>query len=112
MSWNYRVFRITNPDNSGFYEIREAYYKDGVVTGWTDSGSLVGADTSLDLLTVLAMMGDALGHPILDAVTGQEIEPARELSDDLRRALKSVGRDLFEVDFDAPEERTALGLEP
>jgi hypothetical protein len=96
--WNYRVMRTAEPDGkSGVYQIHEAYYENGEVNGWTGPVTVL-ADTSIDLLTVLAMMTEALEHPVLDAETGKPIEPAQELSDDLRRVMAFGNRDLFEVD--------------
>lgn len=102
MGWNYRVFRHANPDGSGFYMIHEAHYvAAGEVSGWTENGAPVCADTKDEILSVIAMMADALAHPVLDADTGAEVEPARELSDELIRMIELGKLGPYELDLNA-----------
>lgn len=101
MGWNYRVFRHANPDGSGFYMIHEAHYgAAGEVVGWTESGASVCSDTRDEILSVLAMMADALAHPTLDGETGAEVEPAKELSDELVRMIDLGKLGPWELDLD------------
>jgi hypothetical protein len=102
MGWNYRVFRHANPDGSGFYMIHEAHYGAvGEVSGWTENGASVCADTRDEILSVLAMMADALAHPTLDGETGAEIEPAKHLSDELVRMIELGKLGPYELDLNA-----------
>lgn len=90
MTWNYRVFRCTDPDGSSFYEVREVYYnKDKEVNGWTEEGCSPAGDTFGDLIKDFAWFLAALNKPILDDKTGRECEPAQMLADDLQQWLEA-----------------------
>jgi hypothetical protein len=101
MGWNYRLFRHANPDGTGFYMIHEAHYDGGRVAGWTESGASVCSDTREEILSVIAMMADALAHPTLDGETGADVEPAKELSDELVRMIELGKLGPWDLDLNA-----------
>lgn len=93
MVWNYRVIRTVDDERGGdvSYDICECYYEnkgDTIPTGWTDPAP-VRSETRSGLLWVLAVMTEAVARPILEVQAGKivEVEPAQELSDDLRKAI-------------------------
>lgn len=100
MSWNHRVIR-TEDDGGPCYAIHECHYDkkgDTIPIMWTAEPTAVLSDTRHGLFWVLSVMTEAVGKPILEIdETGKklrEIEPAKELSDDLKRVLefgKAVG---------------------
>lgn len=95
MGWNYRVMRQDHaqagerPDV--LYQIHEVQYgSGGEVSSWTEEPVEVVSDTRDGLLEVLAMMADALGHPVLSTEDGSVVDPERQLSDELRQALRAT----------------------
>lgn len=88
MTWNYRVFRCSEPDGSPYYELREVYYDEAKnITGWTAGASAPLGETFRDLIGDFAWFLAALDKPVLDDKTGQECEPAQMLTDDLKQWL-------------------------
>ena len=63
--WNYRVIRCTSQD-AVVYEIREVYYDDNRVTGWTMVASEPFGETLEELRDDLRAMTRCLGEGILD----------------------------------------------
>lgn len=102
MSWNYRIMRQDHaPEGKRpdvLYQIHEVHYEaGGKVSWWTETPASVVADTRDEILNVLAMMADALGHPVLCFKTGRSVEDAKILSDDMRQALRATA-EYFERD--------------
>jgi hypothetical protein len=100
MGWNYRVMRVADRLPGQLeevcYQIHEVHYGvGGAVRNWTQREAGAVSDTRDGLLEVLAMMTEALAQPVLDSITGEEIEPQRILSDDLRTVLRASA-DYFE----------------
>lgn len=91
MSWNYRVIR--SEDEGGIcYTIYECHYDkkgDTIPTNWTQAAVSVQSETRTGLFWVLACMTEATAQPILEIKDGKliEVEPVRELTDDLKKAL-------------------------
>ena len=90
--WNYRVMRHEVQTPSGdetYYAIHEVYYtEDGKIDGWAEdaSGSPSG-DTFEEMIRDLAWIIAAVTKPILDAETGNEVEPASMAADDIAKLL-------------------------
>lgn len=91
MTWNHRVIR--SEDEGGIcYAIHEVQYdKNGKATSWTEEPVEVLSETRVGLFWVLAVMTEGVARPILEVQNGKliEVEPVRELTDDLRRAIKN-----------------------
>jgi hypothetical protein len=91
MSWNHRVIR--HEDEIGIaYFIHECHYAnkgDTIPTRWTSEPVEVHSDTRTGLFWVLAVMTEAVAKPVLEIRDGKlvEIEPAQELTDDLKKAV-------------------------
>lgn len=91
MSWNHRVIR-TEDSGGVCYAIHECHYdKKGstIPTTWTHEPVHVLSETRVGLFWVLAKMTEAVAQPVLE-VQGSalvEIEPVRELTDDLKKAV-------------------------
>lgn len=66
MSWNYRIVRLTEPDGTHYYEIREAYYKDGVARSITATGARPGGACLTELRKDLTLMEAAFNQAPLD----------------------------------------------
>lgn len=77
MSWNYRVMRheySNGVTTAHDLEIHEVYYNDdGTVRGWTENGISPSGEDMAELNRDLDKMEEALGKPILDYKTGEEI---------------------------------------
>jgi hypothetical protein len=100
MTWNHRVIRTKDPVGDGVsYAIHECFYQkkaDTLPYSWTQDPVEVASDTRRGLFWVLSVMAEAVGKPVLEIAGDKlrEIEPAQELSDDLRKVLdfgKEVG---------------------
>lgn len=86
MSWNYRV-AVERTEDEPRYTIREVYYRDGKVAGWTDAASPFG-ETLEGLADDLQKMVAALQDPTLDltdeknpvVATETNTEPSQEAS--------------------------------
>lgn len=93
MRWNHRIIR--HADEGGpSYRVHECYYDkkgDTIPTKWTADPVYVGAETRAGLFWVLSKMVEAVGQPVLEIRDGKlaEIEPAKELPDDLKKAIGS-----------------------
>lgn len=93
MSWNYRVIR-TEEAGEPFYTIHECHYAkkgDTIPTAWTEKPADVSSDTRTGLFWVLAIMTEAVAQPVLEERDGKliEVEPERQLTDDLKKAIAS-----------------------
>lgn len=92
-SWNHRVIR--HEDEVGVaYCIHECHYDkkgDAIPTSWTENATSVMSDTREGLFWVLAVMTEAVARPVLKIRDGKlvEIEPVKELSDSLKKAIAS-----------------------
>ncbi len=91
MSWNYRVIR-TEDEGDVCYAIHECYYDkkgDAIPASWTKEAVEVLSDTRVGLFWVLATMTEAVARPVLEVRDGElvEVEPVRELTDDLKKAV-------------------------
>lgn len=91
MSWNYRVIRSEN-DGEVCYAIHECFYdnKGGTIpTRCTERPVEVEAETRTGLFWVVATMTEGIAQPILEVRDGKliEVEPVRELTDDLKKAI-------------------------
>lgn len=91
MSWNHRVIRGED-EGGAYYRIHECHYDkkgDTIPTSWTEEPVHVQAETRSGLFWVLAVMTEAVARPVLEIRDGKllEIEPVRELTDDLRKAI-------------------------
>ena len=78
MSWNYRVVRdvhqVGNEEHES-YTIREVYYdKDGEIEGWTQDACYPAGDTWQECGNDHAIMGRAIGQPIVDISSGKAVE--------------------------------------
>lgn len=82
MTWNYRVVRSPDPVASGAdatytYGIHEVFYDaDGKPDGISEYAQDVIGDTVDDVKWLLNKMVDALGKPVLDYDTREEITGA------------------------------------
>jgi hypothetical protein len=92
MSWSYRVIR--SEDEAGVaYTIHECHYDkkgDTIPSRWTQKPAVVLSETRTGLFWVVAVMTEAIAQPILqEGDDGKlfEIEPVRELTDDLKKAI-------------------------
>lgn len=91
MSWNYRVIR-SEDDLGTSYAIHECFYEkkgDTIPHRWTKEPVDVHSETRAGLFWVLAVMTEGVAKPILEEVNGSlvEVEPVRELTDDLKKAV-------------------------
>ncbi len=75
MTWNYRVTRrkvrttvdVGETVEEYLFELREVYYnEDGSVQSWTEEPVHAVGDTWMELADTLAIMGRAIGIPVLD----------------------------------------------
>lgn len=88
MSWNYRILRSTQSGGDPWYAVHEVYYAaDGSVNAATERPMALEAENTVGLLWHFAVMVEALEKPVLDATSLEEIEPAQELSDAIKRVL-------------------------
>lgn len=91
MGWNHRVIR--SEDAAGVsYAIHECYYDkkgDTIPTSWTEDATDVSSETRVGLFWVLALMTEAVAQPVLEVKDAKliEIEPVRELTDSLKKAV-------------------------
>lgn len=93
MTWNYRVIR-TEEEGEHVYAIHECQYADKGDTipgSWTEEPVCVLSETRTGLFWVLSVMTEAVAKPILEERDGKlvEVEPVRELTDDLKKAIAS-----------------------
>ena len=67
MTWNYRIIMddTTEDPHDCWYAIYEVYYVDGKPIDHTVSQSTIFGDSIEDLTRTMALMKDALNHPIL-----------------------------------------------
>ena len=91
MSWNHRVIR-TEQNGEVCYAIHECHYDkkgDTIPTSWTTEPVNVLSDTRVGLFWVLAVMTEGVAQPVLEVRDGKlvEVEPKRELTDDLKKAV-------------------------
>lgn len=92
MGWNHRVIR--SEDETGVtYAVHECHYEkkgDTIPHSWTEQPAVVLSETRTGLFYVLAQMTEAVAQPILQVKDGKliEVEPVRELTDDLTKAIK------------------------
>lgn len=69
MTWNYRIVKLTNPENGKVgYAIHEAYYNDsGEIHNITQEAIAAFGETPEELITDLEnMLEDAKAQPVLD----------------------------------------------
>jgi hypothetical protein len=91
MGWSYRVIR--SEDEAGIdYAIHECHYAnkgDVIPVSWTEDAVEVAAETRTGLFWVLSVMTEAVAQPVLEIRDGKliEVEPIRELTDDLKKAI-------------------------
>lgn len=75
-TWRYAMTRETDKDGEHFFTIREVYTSDDGALSWTAIGVAAGGHTWADCADDLAVMGRAIGSPILDITA----DPPRWLS--------------------------------
>lgn len=90
MGWNYRVIR-SEDDGGTCYAVHECFYDnkgDAIPTRWS-APAVVMSETRSGLLWVVAVMTEAIARPVLEIKDGKlvEVEPVRELTDDLKKAI-------------------------
>lgn len=77
MTWNYRIVRdvhkVGDEEHESF-SIREVYYEDGKITSWADRGHAPSGDDWIDCADDHAIMGRAIGQPIVDVSSGKPVE--------------------------------------
>jgi hypothetical protein len=93
MSWSYRVIRTENWEGQ-IYTIHECHYDkkgDTIPSRWTADATDVTAETRTGLFWVLAVMTEAVAQPVLEIQDGKlvEVEPERQLTDDLKKAISA-----------------------
>lgn len=77
MSWNYRMVRDVHQvgdEEHEEYTIREVYYKDGKIVAWSAEPSSPSGDTWQECGNDHAIMGRAIGQPIVDVSSGKPVE--------------------------------------
>jgi hypothetical protein len=79
--------------------MHECYYGhegDALPTSWAPEQSPVRAGSRDDLFWTLAAMTEAISKPVLEVRDGApvEVEPALELTEELKAAIKKPGRQL------------------
>lgn len=67
MSWNYRVVKKLDTSNEEYFEFVEAYYENGVITGWVETGIL--AESHGGLQWILGKLTESLEKEILTPET-------------------------------------------
>jgi hypothetical protein len=93
--WNFRVIR--SQDALGVcYAMHDCYYDhegDALPTSWAPEQSPVRAGSRDDLFWALAAMTEAISKPVLEVRAGElvEAEPALELTEELKAAIKKTG---------------------
>lgn len=112
MGWNYRVIRTD--DNGGpCYAVHECQYAnkgDTIPSSWTTDPADVLAETRDGLFWVISVIVEGLAQPVLE-VRGDklvEVEPKRQLSDDILAAI-SMGKLVGTGDYDPPLSTTGRG---
>jgi hypothetical protein len=65
MTWNHRVF-VKRTDEGLWYSIRETFYEDGEVKGWTKDEIAPASESLEGLKWVLEQMLKALDKPVLE----------------------------------------------
>jgi hypothetical protein len=75
--WNHRVFKKYCSGDGWYYTIREAYYTNDKITGFTDGSRGVGGGNIKELREVLQWMGKCLDKPVvilneIDEIVGEE----------------------------------------
>jgi hypothetical protein len=93
MSWNYRIIRSVVEADEVTYALHECYYGNNgdAIPTWTSEPANVLAETRAGLLWVLSVMTEALARPVFEVKDGKlvEVEPAQQLSDDIRKAISN-----------------------
>ena len=78
MSWNYRVVKTSHQVGDEWhdsYTIREVYYDDeGNIESWTAEPCYPAGDTWQECGNDHAIMGRAIGAPIVDVTSGKAVE--------------------------------------
>lgn len=77
MTWNYRIVRTTHQvgdDEHEEYTIREVYYEDGKIVSWTANPCHPSGETWQECGNDHAIMGRAIGLPIVDVSSGEPVE--------------------------------------
>jgi hypothetical protein len=89
MNWNYRVIR-TEDETGPCYAIHEVYYRNGEPHSWTETSVPPVSETRNGLFEVIGQMIEGIAQPVLVIIDNKlrELEPAKELSDELRRAIE------------------------
>ena len=90
MTWNHRVIR-TEDAGGPCYAIHEVIYgENGKIEGWTEEAMTVLSETRRGLFWMLSVMTEAVAKPVLEKRGNElvEIEPAQELSDNLKAAIE------------------------
>lgn len=65
MSWNYRVVRFKDDDETPYYELKEVFYnRDGTLMGYSDA--TVSGESFTDIIKVLGMMKDDAHRSVID----------------------------------------------
>jgi len=92
MAWNYRIMRHnagSAANDEAHYFVHEVYYQDdGSVLRWTEDGVGCSGETVAELSKDIAWYLTALVKPVLDYATGEEVEPAQLLEDDIYAMMK------------------------
>lgn len=77
MSWNYRVVRdvhqVGDEEHESF-SIREVYYEGDKIVSWTAEPCYPAGDTWIELANDHAIMGRAIGTPVVDISSGKPVE--------------------------------------
>jgi len=69
--WNHRVVKEKDGTGEYYYSIREVYYKDGAIDGWSMDSRLIGNDYD-DLKKGYELIRSAFEKPVL-VVKGDEL---------------------------------------
>lgn len=65
MSWNYRVVRFKDDDETPYYELKEVFYnRDGTLMGYSDA--TVSGESFTDIIKVLDMMKEDAHRAVID----------------------------------------------
>jgi hypothetical protein len=77
-TWNYRIVRTTHQlggQEHQSFTIREVYYDDdGKITSWTAEPCYPAGDTWMECADDHAVMGRAVGQPVVDVSSGKAVE--------------------------------------
>ena len=72
--WNHRVMRTKHVDDYMTYGIYEVYYRGDKVINWTDTPVEIVEESLKDLKATLKNMLGACKLPVLDSITGEEVQ--------------------------------------